>query len=159
MYATHQRAKYSSDKCREHGEAIIYPVNYSYCTCNLGLKFKPNLKKGFDCFCDADLIGNWNMSLASSAPSSAKSDSGWIIFYATCPIIWAFKLQSQVVLSTTEAEYIVLTKSLQTLYQSCIYMKNSKCLSSRLFALNLIYNSNFKAFEDNTGALELAKLP
>ena len=30
----------------------------------------------------------------------------WIIFYAGCPIIWTSKLQSQVDLSTTEAEYI-----------------------------------------------------
>ena len=32
-------------------------------------------------------------------------------FYAGCPIIWASKLQSQVALSTTEAEYIAISMS------------------------------------------------
>jgi hypothetical protein len=36
-------------------------------------------------------------------PSTPKSRSGWIIFYAGCPVSWASKLQSQAALSTTEA--------------------------------------------------------
>jgi len=46
-------------------------------------------------------------------PSTAKSRSGWVIFYAECPVSWASKLQSQVVLSTTEAEYIALSQALR----------------------------------------------
>ncbi|KAL7458293.1 hypothetical protein ACHAXS_000422, partial [Conticribra weissflogii] len=50
MYATHQIAKYSSDPRQEHGEAIIYLAKYLCRTRDLGLKFKPNPKRGFDCF-------------------------------------------------------------------------------------------------------------
>jgi hypothetical protein len=46
-------------------------------------------------------------------PSTAKSRSGWVIFYAGCPVSWASKLQSQVALSTTEAEYIALSQALR----------------------------------------------
>jgi hypothetical protein len=46
-------------------------------------------------------------------PSTAKSRSGWIIFYAGCPVSWASKLQSQVALSTTEAEYIAMSQALR----------------------------------------------
>jgi hypothetical protein len=46
-------------------------------------------------------------------PSTAKSRSGWIVFYAACPVCWASKLQSQVALSTTEAEYIAMSQALR----------------------------------------------
>ncbi|KAL7457129.1 hypothetical protein ACHAXS_000396, partial [Conticribra weissflogii] len=76
MYATHQIAKYSADPRKEHGEAILFLVKYLKRTKNLGLKFKPNPKQGFDCFCDADFSGNWNKLLAPTDPSTAKSRSG-----------------------------------------------------------------------------------
>jgi hypothetical protein len=58
MYAMHQIAKYSSDPRQSHGEAILYLECYLKKTCNLGLKFKPDLKKSFECYCDTDFSGN-----------------------------------------------------------------------------------------------------
>jgi hypothetical protein len=98
MYGTHQIAKFSSDPRQSHDEAILYLVCYLKKTCNLGLKFKPGPKKGFECYCDANFSGNWNKAFAAGDPSTAKSRSGWIIFYAGCPVSWASKLQSQVAL-------------------------------------------------------------
>jgi hypothetical protein len=73
MYTTHQIAKYSSDPRQSHGEAILYLVQYLKKTCDLGLKFKPEPKKGFECYCDADFSGNWNREFAPVDPSTAKS--------------------------------------------------------------------------------------
>jgi hypothetical protein len=101
-----------SDPRQSHGEAILYLVHYLNKTHNLGLKFKPDPKKGFECYCDANFPGNWNKAFAAVDPSTAKSRSGWIIFYAGCLVSWASKLQSQVALSTTEAEYIAMSQSL-----------------------------------------------
>jgi hypothetical protein len=56
--------------------------------------------------------GNWNKEFAPVDTSTAKSRSGWIIFYAGCPVSWASKLQSQIALSTTEAEYIAMSQAL-----------------------------------------------
>ncbi len=56
MYATHQIAKYSSDSRQSHGKAIPYLVCYLKKTRDLGLKFKPDPKKGFKCYCDADSL-------------------------------------------------------------------------------------------------------
>jgi hypothetical protein len=70
MYATHQIAKYSSDPRQSHGEAILYLVCYLKKTWDLGLKFKPDPKKGFECYCDADFSGNWNKAFASVDPST-----------------------------------------------------------------------------------------
>ena len=112
MYATHQVAKYSSDPRHSHGEAILYLVRYLKKTRDLGIRFKPNPGKGFECYCDADFSGNWNKQFAAVDPSTSKSRSGWIVFYAGCPVCWASKLQSQVALSTTEAEYIALSQAM-----------------------------------------------
>jgi hypothetical protein len=116
MYTTHQIAKYSSDRRQSHGEAILYLVRYLKKTRDIGLKFTPDPTKGFECYCDSDFSGLWNKEFASVDPSTANSQSGWIIFYAGCPISWASKLQSQVALSTT-----LVTKTFQkiTRHRSC----------------------------------------
>ena len=58
MYATHQIAKYLSDPRQSHGEAILYLVCYLKKMRNLRLKFKPDPKKSFECYCDTDFSGN-----------------------------------------------------------------------------------------------------
>jgi hypothetical protein len=113
VYATHQLAKYSSDPREPHREAVLYLICYLKKTQDLGTRFKPDRDKGFECYCDADFSGNWNKHLAPFDPSTAKSRSGWIVFYARCPVIWASKLQAQVALSPTEAEYIAMSQLLQ----------------------------------------------
>ncbi len=115
VYATHQSAKYSSDPREPHGEAVLYLIRYLKKTHDLGTCFKPDQDKGFACYCDADFSGNRNKHLAPYDPSTAKSRGGWIVFYAVFPVIEASKLQTQVALSTTEAEYIAMSQSLQDL--------------------------------------------
>jgi hypothetical protein len=68
MYTTHQIAKYSSDPRQSHGEAILYLVCYLKKTRDLGLKFKPDPKKGFECYCDANFSDNWNRAFAPVDP-------------------------------------------------------------------------------------------
>jgi hypothetical protein len=134
MYATHQVAKYSSDPRQPHGEAILHIVRYLKRTRDLGLKFKPNPNKGFKCFCDADFSGNWSKGFAQVDPSTAKSRSGWIVFYAGCPVCWASKLQSQVALSTSEAVIPIMNligemkdKSFQVICtQPYVYSRSSR---------------------------------
>ncbi len=113
LYALYQAAKYSADPRVEHGEAIMYIIKYLKATRHIGIRFKPDPSKGFQCYCDADFAGNWNKEFAPTDPSTAKSRSRWIMFYASCPIIWESKLQSQVALSTTEAEYIAMSMALR----------------------------------------------
>jgi hypothetical protein len=157
MFAVHQVAKYSSCPKQEHGEAILYIVRYLMRTRDMGLKFKPDRSKGFENYCDADFSGNWKQYIAEFDPSTAKSRSGWITFYAGCPIIWNSKIQTQVALSTTEAEYIALSQSLRDVIPIMQLLDEMKsrgfeviCTSPHVFC---------KTFEDNSGALELARLP
>ncbi len=157
MYATHQIAKYSLDPRQSHGKAILYLICYLKKTHDLGLKFKPDPKKGFECFCDANFSGNWNKAFAAVDLSTAKSRSGWIIFYGGCPVSWASKLKSQVALSTTEAKYIALSQSLCDIIPVMDLLQEMRdqdfqviCTKPHVYC---------KVFEDNSGALELARLP
>ena len=113
MYAVHQVAKYSSDPRTKHGEAIIYHERYLKATRHLVFKFMPDPSKGFQCFCDIDFSGNLNKEFTPIDPSTAKSRSGWIIFYANCPVIWDLGIQIAVTLSTTEPEYIAISMALR----------------------------------------------
>ena len=156
-YATHQIARFSADPRQPHGEAILYLVRYLKKTRDFGLKFKPDPAKGFTCYCDADFSGNWNRDFAADDPSTSKSRSGWAIFYANCPIIWASKLQSQVALSTTEAEYIAMSMALRDVIPIMSLVQEMRERHFQVICSKpYIY---CKVFEDNSGALELARLP
>ena len=142
MYATQQVAKYLSDPRQTHGEAILHIVRYLKRTRDLGLEFKPNPDKGFECYCDVDFSGNWNKELAQMDPSTAKSRSGWIVFYAGCPVCWASKLQSQVALSTTEAEYIAMSIALRDVIPVMNLIDEMKN-ASKSFVLSLMYIARY----------------
>ena len=153
----HQAAKYSTDPRLEHGEALVYIVKYFKATDHIGLHFKPDASKGFQWYCDADFAGNCNKEFAATNPSTAKSRSDWIVLYAACPIIWASKLQSQVAISTTEAVYIVMSMAFCDVIP---LMELIKQMRERKFdIINMQPYIYCKVFEDNSWALELARLP
>eukprot|EP00957_Ditylum_brightwellii_P065383 4959912-Ditylum_brightwellii.AAC.1 len=62
---------------------------------HLGITLHPDQEQSFKVHANADFVGNWNKGTAMQDPSTAKSRSGYIVFYAGCPIIWASKLQTQ----------------------------------------------------------------
>jgi hypothetical protein len=157
MFAVHQIAKFSSNPSKEHGEAIIYLVRYLKKTRDLGLRFKPDPASGFECYCDADFSGNWSKTYATYDPSTAKSRSGWVVFYAKCSIIFASRLQSQVALSTTEAEYISLSTALRDVIPIMELLAEMRQRGYKVICTEPIVYC--KVFEDNSGALELARLP
>src|SRR5687768_12879362 len=77
---------------------------YLLSTKDKGLLLNPKLQL-LDCWVNANFVGNWDRRYANVDPLTAKSRSGYVVTYAACPIMWASKLQSEVVLSTAEAKY------------------------------------------------------
>ena len=69
-------------------------------------------EKGLECFVDADFVGRWSIN-KSDDPASVYSRTGYIIEYKKFPILWAFKLQSEISLSTTEAENIEMSHAMR----------------------------------------------
>ena len=73
-----------------------------------GITCKPDKNKGFEELVDASFAGDWN-NLCSEELSSVMSRTGFVIKHVSFPIYWTSKLQTEIVLSTTESEYIALS--------------------------------------------------
>jgi hypothetical protein len=156
-YSVHQCARFCEDPRESHGAAVKNIVRYLKATQDKGMILNPQEKKSFDCYVDSDFCGLWNRALAMSDPSTSKSRSGYAITYAGCPIIWASKLQTQTALSTTEAEYVALSTALRELIPLMELVKEVRHHGIDVDYIPPVVHC--KVFEDNSGAIEMARLP
>jgi hypothetical protein len=156
-YAVHQCARFSSNPKKSHGDAIINLAKYLKGTRDKGIYMKKNSEKSFEVYADADFSGNWDMETAMLDASTAKSRSGYALTLNDCPIIWHSKLQSTICLSTTEAEYVCLSQSLRDTIPVINLLKEMH--EHGFYSEEVVPKVHCKAFEDNSGALELAKTP
>jgi hypothetical protein len=51
---------------------------------------------------------------------------GYVINYAGCPVLWASKMQTEIALSSTEAEYIALSQSMREVLPLMELMKEAQ---------------------------------
>ena len=117
----------------------------------------PDPSKGLEVFADADFCGLFDPEMALYDPVTAKSRTGYIIMYMNCPIVWASKLQTEMTLSTCEAEYMACSEALH----AAIPLMNliDEAASFGIPIKQDKANIYCKLFCDNTGAVELLKLP
>ena len=77
----------------------------------------------------------------------------YVIMYAGCPIVWASKMQTEIALSTMEAEYIALSTAMRAL----IPLRQIHSALGLAFGLNWDERSNVSiVWEDNQAAKILA---
>ena len=110
---------------------------------------------GIDCYVDADFAGLWGFEDPQD-PISVKSRTGFVLCLAGCPIIWMSKLQSDIALSTMEAEYNALSMALKEL----LPLKRLVETVAQAIQIPLQPTTAMRVtvWEDNTGALTLANL-
>ena len=113
---------------------------------------KPDRAKGFEVFADADFVGNYN-KYDTKDPATAKSRTAYHVMFNGCLIYSHSKLQTEVALSTTEAEYICLSQSLQTTLQLMRFFKE---LASKDIIKYKKPVFKCRVFEDNNGAICIA---
>lgn len=155
-YAVHQCARFAAEPKVEHTQAVKLIGRYLLGTRGQGLICKPT-SKSFECFCDADFSGGWDPSIAEFDQTTARSRSGYLIKYADCPIVWASKLQTEIALSSTESEYIALSQGLREIIPM---MRLIEELKGAGFDLDITTPKvHCSVFEDNNGALEMARTP
>ena len=77
---------------------------------------------GIECYVDADFAGGWKIKTSVDA-NNVMSHTGFGITYANCPNYWASHLQTEIALSTAEAEYIAMSSSLRKVIQLMTLMK------------------------------------
>jgi hypothetical protein len=154
-FAVHQCARFSSNPKRSHELAIRRIIRYLKATSSQGYILRPSSSRNLNRFVDADFAGTLTPT-DSDDLSSVKSRTGYVITFASCPVLWSSKLQTEITLSTTEAEYITLSQATRDL----IPMRD--LLQELSEATKLIVGSTFAhstIFEDNQGCVELAGAP
>ena len=74
--------------------------------------YRPDSKRSIEIFVDANFAGGWDPEDAENV-DNVYSRTGYVICYAGCPMFWQSKLQTEIALSTAEAEYIALSQALR----------------------------------------------
>jgi hypothetical protein len=152
-FAVSQVARFNHSPKKSHATAIKTIVRYLHRTSDKGTIVRPTGDLSVDCYVDADFAGLHGRD-PDYAPSSAKSRTGYIITLGGCPILWKSQLQTEISLSTLEAEYSALSASMRTL------LPLRSLLNEIVAALKLPpqFKSTIRCrvFEDNNGALLLA---
>ena len=155
-YAVHQCARFQIDPKESHAKAVKRIGRYLLDTRDQGYIIRPD-DLMLECYADADFSGNWRRDIAEQDTSTAQSRTGFVILFAGCPLIWGSRLQTEIALSTTEAEYIALSTALRETIPLINLLQELKDMKFIDEAKAPIIHC--KAFEDNSGALELAKSP
>ncbi|MGH3053412.1 MAG: reverse transcriptase domain-containing protein [Gaiellaceae bacterium] len=156
QFAVHQCARYTHQPRRRHEDAIKRICRYLKETKGRGLRFEPDNQMQLDCYVDADFAGLWNIE-DDQDPVCVKSRTGYCLTLGNCPLIWVSKLQSEVALSTTEAEYIALSQAMRDLIPLRALLQEVGTNLGMDFAKPAIMHST--VFEDNNGALSMAVAP
>jgi hypothetical protein len=154
-FAVHQCAPFTTASRRIHELAICRIVRYLKATSSKGCILCPSSSHDLDCFVDADFSGTWSTA-TSEDPSSVKSRTGYIITFASCPVLWCSKMQTEVALSTTGAEYIALSQSTRDLIPMRELLQELSKTTKLIVGSTI---AHFTIFEDNKGCVELATAP
>ena len=154
-YAVHQCARFTHNPKASHGQAVKRICRYLQGTKDQGMVINPTRELTVDCYVDADFAGQWNVE-DSQDPLCVKSRTGFVIMVANCPVHWVSKLQSEIAVSTMEAEYIALSLAMRDL----IPLRGLVADIKELFGAKVLpCRTHSKVFEDNNGALLLATTP
>jgi hypothetical protein len=145
-FAVHQAARFSHAPRNSHATAVKRILRYLKGTKEKGFKLCPNDSHQVDCYVDADFAGNFAVEHPTN-PASVKSRTGYIILYRGSPLIWVSKLQTQIALSTMEAEYVALSQSMRDLIPIRELLR--EVMTTVFEAPDLVrYRTHSKAFEE-----------
>jgi hypothetical protein len=108
-----------------------------------------------DCYPDADFAGLWTRDNKQD-PHCVCSQTGYAICLANFPVLWKSKMQTEIALSTMEAECVALSTSCCDLFL-LIDITNELCTALQV-EMQTVTQMHIKIHEDNIGALTLGKL-
>ena len=175
-FAVHQCARFTHAPKASHATAVKRILRYLQGTKDKGMTLTPTTDMNVNCYVDADFAGTWSVE-DDQEPVSVKSRSGHLITFMGCPLLWSSKMQTQIALSTMEAEYIALSNSMRDLIAVrevlkeilCPVFKPSDNKSQPTYAtISRSFNKpdNHQkilpksiVYEDNTACLKFATMP
>ena len=156
-YAVSQVARFTHNPKKTHATAIKMLVRYLAGTINKGIIIpKPKGDLVLKCYVDSDFAGLYKVD-PDHEPSSAKSRTGYIIFLGPWPLIWKSFLQSEVSLSTMEAEYSALSSATRMMLPIITLVKTLVSTTNCSDNFKAIILNPSLVYEDNNGAYTVAK--
>ena len=156
QFAVHQVARFSHCPKKSHAQAVKRILRYLKQTETKGTTFTPDLTKGLDGYVDADFAGLWGHE-DEQDPVCVKSRTGFTLTLFGCPIIWQSKLQTEITLSSTAAEYVAFSMAMRELLPMRVLLQE---IGTKL-GLDFVRESAVRStvFEDNQGCLSLVNVP
>jgi Reverse transcriptase (RNA-dependent DNA polymerase) len=155
-YAVHQCARFCEHPKVEHTIAVKRIGRYLLGTKDKGIMYTPK-DESIVCYTDASFLGDFQKDIAEHEITTAYSRTGYIIKYGGCPIVWSSKMQTEITHSATEAEYVALSQSLREVTALMHVLDELKNISPEI-SINIPV-VHCKVFEDNSGAIEMARVP
>ena len=156
QFAVHQVARFSHSPRKSHGQAVKRIIRYLIHTRDKGILFTPDLTEGLNCYVDADFAGLYGYE-DDQDPVSVKSRTGFTLTLFGCPIIWQSKLQTDITLSSTAAEYVAFSMAMRELIpMRALLVEISSKLKLTVIAESLVLST---VFEDNQGCCSLVNVP
>jgi len=109
-----------------------------------------------DCWCDADFAGLWGYE-DDQDPVSVKSRTGFSLTLFNCPIVWSSKLQTDITLSSTAAEYVAFSMAMRELIpMRTLLLEISERMELTVIKESLVLST---VFEDNQSCLSCVNVP
>jgi hypothetical protein len=140
-YAVSVLCRFTDNPGREHWGAVKRILRYLKKTRNYKLIYAPNTSNElFTTHSDADLGGN---------PDNSRSTAGFVISIGGGAVLWSSRLQRQVAMSSTEAEYTTAAAT------------GTEIIWMREFFEEIGYDISTPStlFIDNASAIQVAKNP
>ena len=151
--AVHQCARFSVNPKLSHERAVKRIGRYLLGTQDRGIAFKPDDAHGLVCYVDADFAGSWDKENPDD-PDNVLSRTGYVVFYAGCPLVWASRMQTEIALSTAESEYIALSMAMREVLSLMQLMEEI----NKIFKIKRMKPKiHCKVFEDNESCITMAK--
>jgi hypothetical protein len=154
-FAVHQCARFTHCPKRSHEVALKRIARYLRGTREQGMLIEPDDNLQLNLYADADFAGLWN-SESVDDPICVKSRTGYLLTLGNTPIQWSSKLQTEIALSTAEAEYIALSTGMREL----LPLRALICEVAEGLGVEREKVSTVSAvWEDNQTCLKMAKSP
>jgi hypothetical protein len=145
-YAINSCARYCTHPRTAHGNAIKRIGRYFQGCIDDGLVINTTGDLTLDLHVDADFAGNYNKEDVDD-PKTLRSRTGFVITFGSVPVLWKSKVQTEIALSTMEAEYIALSTAMRSLIHLCALLLQidatvSLDLSSRVSTISTVFEDN-----------------
>jgi hypothetical protein len=112
---------------------------------------------GMECWVDAAYASEWSSKSAVTDANTDRSRMGYFITYADCPMHWASKMETEIALSSAEAEYIAPSQDMREVLPIIWLIEEAKQQGIQL--LDGPPKIHCKLFQDNAGAIEIDNVP